>query len=638
MAITDREMFRQTSYRSPDVTVIGESGGGVRPEVNIPPPTAEIDIGGFDQPEFEVTPNIGGLTLDTNVDPNIPDTSNQIVLSTGETITIDPEKLKNIVNSENIYTLDVFGMLNNPKVILGSNVRSILQEAMRGRESSLNYNDYIGGVGNIPADAQLLSRMGFDRFYQGAEDIVNFFGRNIDKLIKNPSIRGLYRQDAKEAQLEKIAKGEVPDYEPFDFYESPIEDSNLSPYEAQLSGLKTSSYLDDMYRGAQIQSEIDDLDKPSQTQMESDVSKELPTEEIAANTIETQEDPTIVSEDIDTQADLERRIKEGQSQMAIDKIDRESLTEKEKEERIREDIDETEFEVSKEQQDKFFADEQKYIKDLAIAETFGGQKFKDYLGSMGKQLARTGSFMGIPLGTADFVESEEGKRAAEAELEGKFAIEQIKQTGEDTGGIELKATDYRALTKNIKENVPFLEGNIQSVKLLEKAIDIVNTFDNATGGYGLFQSYLSDIQSFFGKDTKNFEQLPPYKQVGIIIESIRQKNLQAVLGESGRTISDRDRDIITRVFGDQRRGMASKAEILQLLQASLNGFKASGKQYKDQIVSDIELLNADPRYAKQVQVYNSPEYQRYSLDYDTLTETLINTKKLLDSDIINIDL
>jgi len=32
MAITDREMFRQTSIISPDVTVIGESGGGVRPQ------------------------------------------------------------------------------------------------------------------------------------------------------------------------------------------------------------------------------------------------------------------------------------------------------------------------------------------------------------------------------------------------------------------------------------------------------------------------------------------------------------------------------------------------------------------------------------------------------------------------------
>lgn len=68
------------------------------------------------------------------------------------------------------------------------------------------------------------------------------------------------------------------------------------------------------------------------------------------------------------------------------------------------------------------------------------------------------------------------------------------------------------------------------------------------------------------------------------------------------------------------------------------GFKASGKQYKDAIVGDIEMLNEDPRYAKQVQVYNTPEYDKYNLDYETLTETLINTKRLLDSDIIDIDL
>ena len=638
MAITDREMFRQTSYTSPGVTVIGESGGGVRPEVNIPPPTAEIDIGGFDQPELEITPNISGLTLDTNVDPNIPDTSNQIVLSTGETITIDPEKLRNIVNSENIYTLDVFGMLNNPKVILGSNVRSILEDAMRGRKSSLNYDDYLGGIGSITADAQLLSRMGRDRFYQGTEDLVNFIGKNIDRLIKNPGIRGLYRQDLEEEQLRKIGKGEVPEYEPFDFYESPIEDSGLSPLQAAFSGMKTSSDLDDMYRGAQIQSEIDDLDKPTQNQMESDVAEELPTEEIAANTIETQEDPTIVADDIDTQADLERRIKEGQSQMALNKIDRESLTEKEKEERIREDIDETVFEVSKEQQDKFFADEQKYIKDLAIAETFGGQKFKDYLGSIGKQLVRTGSFMGIPLGTADFVESEEGKRAAEAELEGKFAIEQIKQTGEDTGGIEITPTNYRAFSDRIKENVTFLEGNIQSVKLLEEAMRIVKEESDATGGVGLFKKYWSDIKTFFGNDSKNFQDLPAYKKVGIIIESIRQKNLQAVLGESGRTISDRDREIITRVFGDLRQGKASEAELIQLLEQSLAGFKASGKETQSQLQGDIELLKEDPRYSKQTAIYSTPDYQRYSLDYDTLTETLINAKNLLSSDVFEIDL
>jgi len=630
MAITDREMFRQTSYRSPDVTVIGESGGGVRPEVNITPPTTEIDISGFDQPEFDVNPIMDDIPTETpELITDFGLGENQIKLSTGEIITLDPTYLSNIVNSNSFFNLDIYGMLNSPDVLLGNNVERIVSEALENR----------GGAETLFRNPMVPYRMAKDFFVEGGEELMNWYRRLGYMAQNNPDFVAIYNPEKARELRQKIARDEIDPFEKIDdFYVSPIADEDKNLGEALQSAFRSKESLDNLFRAAQLQSEIDDLDKPSQTQMESDVTEELPTEEIAANTIETQEDPTLVSEDIDTQADLERRIKEGQSQMALNKIDRESLTEKEREKRIREDIEETEFEVSKEQQDKFFADEQKYIKDLAIAETFGGQKFKDYLGSMGKQLVRTASFMGIPLGTADFVESEEGKRAAEAELEGKFAIEQIKQTGEDTSGIELKATDYRALTKNIKENVPFLEGNIQSVKLLEKAIDIVNTYDNATGGYGLFQSYLSDIQSFFGKDTKNFEELPPYKQVGIIIESIRQKNLQAVLGESGRTISDRDRDIITRVFGDQRRGMASKAEILQLLQASLNGFKASGKQYKDQIVSDIELLNADPRYAKQIQVYNSPEYQRYSLDYETLTETLINTKKLLDSDIINIDL
>ena len=624
MSIFDRNMFRQTSAVSPDVTVIGESGGGARPQMNMPPPSVEIGIGSFERPKFEVTPVISSLTLDTNVNPNIPDTSNQIVLSTGETITIDPEKLKNIANSDAIFTLDVFGMLNNPKVTLGSNVRSILQKAMKGRESSLNYDDYIGGVGNIPADIQLFGRMIKERGLQTAEDVANFFGRNIDEIIKNPQLRGLYKKELEEEQMKRISEGEVPEYKPFDFIESPLREGGLSVIEAQLSGLKNPKDLDEMYRGAQLQSKIDDLDVPSQTQMEDDVSEELPTETIAANTIETQDsvqEPT--AEDL--RAELERSIREGQESPLPTPEDRSPPSE-------------VDFVLSKEERDKFISDDEKYLRDLAIADTFGGQKFKDFLGSMGKQLVRTGSFMGIPLGTADFVESETGKRAAEAEAEIELTKERIKQAGKGTTGIELKPTDYRAFTDRIKENIPFLEGNIQSVKLLEKAMQIVKNNPDSTGGYGLLKSYLSDIKTFFGGDTKNFQNLPAYKRVAIIIESIRQKNLQAVLGESGRTISDRDREIITRVFGDLRQGRASQAELIKLLEQSLAGFKASGKEYKNQIVGDIELLNADPRYAKQTQIFNTPEYDKYNLDYETLTETLINTKKLLDSDIINIDL
>ena len=630
MSILDRDMFRKTSVTSPDVTVIGQSGGGVRPEIDIPPPSAQITIPGFEQPEFEVNPimdDIPPQTPDLTTDFGLGE--NQIKLSTGEIITLDPAYLSNIVNSNSFFNLDIYGMLNSPDVLLGSNVKRIIDEALENR----------GGSGTLFRSPMVPYRMAKDFFVEGGEELMNLYRRLGYMAQNNPDFVAIYNPERARELRQKIARDEI---DPFvkidDFYVSPIADEDKNLGEALQSGFRSKESLDNLFRAAQLQSEIEDLDKPSQTDMESDVAEELPLEEIVANTIETQEDPTTVADDIDTQADLERRINEGQSQMALDKIDRESLTEKQKEDRIREDIEETEFEVSKEQQDKFFADEQKYIKDLALAETFGGQKFKDLLGSMGKQLVRTGSFMGIPLGTADFVESEEGKRAAEAELEGKFAIEQIKQTGEDTGGIEITPTNYRAFSDRIKENVTFLEGNIQSVKLLEEAMRIVKEESDATGGIGLFKKYWSDIKTFFGDDSKKFQDLPAYKKVGIIIESIRQKNLQAVLGESGRTISDRDREIITRVFGDLRQGRASEAELIQLLEQSLAGFKASGKETQSQLLGDIELLKEDPRYSKQTAIYSTPDYQRYSLDYETLTETLINAKNLLSSDVFEIDL
>lgn len=622
-------MFRQTSAVSPDVTVIGQ-GGGVKPQMNMPPPSAEIGIGSFERPEFEVNPIIDNVV--TNAPEVITDSGlgeNQIRLSSGEIITVDPSNLSNIVNSDSLFSLDVYGMLNSPDVLLGSNVERIVSQALENR----------GGSAGLFRNPILPFRMAKDVFAEGGEELMNYYRRIADFAKKTPEILSIYSPNEAVKLRESIKKGEVEPFQKIDdLYVSPIADEGKGLKDAILSGYKSRESLDDLYRGAQLQSEIDDLDVPSRTQMEDDVSVELPTETIAANTIELQDSVGELSSDVDTQADLERRIKEGQAQAELDRVDRSTLSKKEREDRIREDLDDTTFELTQEQRNQFLADEDKYIRDLAIADIFGGQQLKDFIGSMGKQLVRTGSFMGIPFGTADFVESQEGKRAAGAELKGKLAIEQLKQAGKGAEGIKLKPSDYSTLTKNIKDNVPFLEGNIQSVKLLEKAMQIVKNNPDSTGGYGLLKSYLSDIKTFFGGDTKNFQNLPAYKQVAIIIESIRQKNLQAVLGESGRTISDRDREIITRVFGDLRQGRASQAELIKLLEQSLAGFKSSGKEYKNKIVADIEMLNADPRYSKQVQVFNTPEYDKYNLDYETLTETLINAEKLLDSDIIDIDL
>ena len=598
MSILDRDMFRKTSVTSPDVTVIGESGGGVRPKIDMPPPSAKITLPGFERPEFEVNPIIGGLTLDTNVDPNIPDTSNQIVLSTGEVITIDPEKLKNIVNSDAIFTLDVFGMLNNPKVTLGSNVRSILEKAMDNRRSSLDYDDYIGGVGNFFADAQLFGKAAFERAGQTAEDIANFFGENIDTILKNPQLRGLYKKELEKEQMDRIAAGEIPEYKPFDFFESPLREGGLSPQEALFSGMRSPKDLDEMYRGAQLQSEIEDLDKPSQTDMESDVAEELPTVDIAANVIETQEDPTTVSEGIDTQADLERRIKEGQSQMALDKIDRESLTEKEKEDRIREDIEETEFEVSKKQQDKFFADEQKYIKDLALAETFGGQKFKDYLGSIGKQLVKTGSFMGIPFGTADFVESEEGKRAAEAEAEIELTKEQIKQTGKDTGPSVRDLKTIKDASTEFNQHSGDFQGARAAVVLIDEVLALVDQAKQAGGAQlgGLLGYY--DLAKDSLLAALNIPNEPSAATtVANTLKVLQNRNIREILGESGRTISNVDRDIVKGVFGEFT--LTTNIETVEKkLKESRNALITNMNKYKANMQSTFDFLQETGQYGQ----------------------------------------
>mgnify|MGYP001423591635 FL=1 len=590
MAITDREMFRQTSYRSPNVTVIGESGGGVRPEVNIPPPTTEIDIGGFDQPEFEVNPIMDNIPTET---PNLITDSglgeNQIRLSTGEIITVDPSSLSNIVNSDDLFSLDVYGMLNSPDVLLGSNVERIVSQALENR----------GGSAGLFRNPIVPYRMAKDVFAEGGEELMNYYRKIFDLAKKTPEILSIFSPEEAVKLRETIKKGEVEPFEKIDdLYVSPIGDEKKSLKDAILSGYRSRESLDDLYRGAQLQSEINSLDVPSQTQMESDVAEELPTEEIAANTIETQEDPTIVADDIDTQADLERRIKEGQSQMAISKIDRESLTEKEKEERIREDIDETEFEVSKEQQDKFFADEQKYIKDLAIAETFGGQKFKDYLGSIGKQLVRTGSFMGIPLGTADFVESEEGKRAAEAEAEIELTKEQIKQTGKDTGPSVKDLKTIKDASTEFNQHSGDFQGARAAVVLIDEVLALVDQAKQAGGAQlgGLLGYY--DLAKDSLLAALNIPNEPSAATtVANTLKVLQNRNIREILGESGRTISNVDRDIVKGVFGEFT--LTTNIETVEKkLKESRNALITNMNKYKANMQSTFDFLQESGEYGK----------------------------------------
>lgn len=617
MSFLDRNMFRQISAISPDVTVIGESGGGARPQMNMPPPSAEIGIGSFERPEFEVNPIIDNVV--TNTPEVITDSGlgeNQIRLSTGEIITVDPSNLSNIVNSDALFSLDVYGMLNSPDVLLGSNVERIVSQALENR----------GGSAGLFRNPILPFRMAKDVFAEGGEELMNYYRRIADFAKKTPEILSIYSPEEAVKLRENIKKGEVEPFEKIDdLYVSPIADEGKSLKNAILSGYQSRESLDDLYRGAQLQNEIDDLDVPSQTQMEADVSEELPTDTIAANTIETQDSVDELSPDVDTQADLERRIKEGEAQAALDKVDRSTLTRKEKEDRIRDDLDDTTFELTQEQRNQFLADEDKYIKDLAIADTFGGQKFKDFLGSMGKQLVRTGSFMGIPLGTADFVDSETAKRVAEAEAEIELRKKQIEQTGKDTG------PSIREL-KNIKDSsVEFntaakdFSGARAAVSLINEVLNLVEQSKKQgaakLGGFkGKFDILKDGVLAAL-----NIDRLPSAAtQVESILNILRNKNIREILGESGRTISNLDRQIVTDVFGSFG-FMDNPNTVEKKLKASRDSLLNNMNSYKENMQSNFDFLQAAGSFG-QSRALNHAKAMQDAIDFDP-TNTFQDAEK-----------
>ena len=92
-----------------------------------------------------------------------------------------------------------------------------------------------------------------------------------------------------------------------------------------------------------------------------------------------------------------------------------------------------------------------------------------------------------------------------------------------------------------------------------------------------------------------------------MIEVVRQKNLQAILGESGRTISDRDREIVLSVFGDISAGTPPKVAIKKLRE-SLAGLRSSQRE-KQSIVLAKQTFLLSPEFQGRGQLFLAPRIE-----------------------------
>ena len=136
---------------------------------------------------------------------------------------------------------------------------------------------------------------------------------------------------------------------------------------------------------------------------------------------------------------------------------------------------------------------------------------------------------------------------------------QALQAGQDSGAIKSETAkrnvEFNTNLYSATSNFNKLEKDIGRI---EYAIDLLEK-EGGVGLKGFFGEVKDKVQALFDggesfaginvNDGKEFEQLQPRTKIKLIVDAIRQENIKELLGESGRTISNLDREIVAEIFG-----------------------------------------------------------------------------------------
>ena len=189
----------------------------------------------------------------------------------------------------------------------------------------------------------------------------------------------------------------------------------------------------------------------------------------------------------------------------------------------------------------------------------------------------------------------------------------------------LNAKQTIEFANEIKRDITDFEGGLAATGFTDYAIEIIEEAkanNEAVGGIKGFLAKMVDKGFAFAGAPRGFEDMSADSKVETLLTVVKQKNLQAILGESGRTISDRDRDIIETVFGslgtfkntdavlgqlyESRRNLAqSNAEKRSKIQSNLPYLRTYGTDgetfYIQSLPSLKRILNIDP-FASQADI------------------------------------
>ena len=187
---------------------------------------------------------------------------------------------------------------------------------------------------------------------------------------------------------------------------------------------------------------------------------------------------------------------------------------------------------------------------------FGSDRFLNFIRNVGAGLTETGQIgSGLGVGAAKAAEERAARDIAkderEYEMEKLIAIEEKKA---ELKGLEpMKGSDIEKGVQFEDDLMTALRNFDEDERIVSDINQILNEDINdptAFGARGLFGIVNDKLRNAIGMGETEWANLPAEVRTKKILEITAQRSVRSILGESGKTISNLDRQIVAQIFGN----------------------------------------------------------------------------------------
>lgn len=520
-------------------------GMSPKPDTTITPTDPSMERVSLTAKEDDL-PDVAGVGTSTGLSPN------QYRNSEGKVFTIDPEKLRDILMSENIRELEA--LIQNPDVEYGLGLQEIFRQVVGKRKagfSSTSPSTFKFGE-FLPDPLSLRS---------GVEDAGGFaldYGKQLLEGVGN--LFGGFMADTDGAQ----------DYFPSERFRFDKDEYFTDPtIGLNQSGMKRQGFTNDTLDGIVLRSSLGEVEQ-SLEEIAKEEAKPVEEQDAVVTTEETptkEETPTTDDDATGTSADPAKAAEPGDDKKDEDKKDADlpqGMT----------------VATENDQAEQLFT---------TLGNAFNSDANLRLMRNVGKALTQYGNFAeGIGVGTA--AASEE--RKLEEELDEKRLFDLAEETA-GQGGIDI--TDRKKILDvqtEMNKSVRDYNNALAAQVLANEVLQFANSNEDLTSFASKVGATVDDllIAAKLKKGT-DVTTLSDTKRAQIALDILTNANIKEILGESGRTISNIDRDIAERIAGNlNMKSLQSVGELKIRLGQNLKNIVAKKEEAQRNIKSSVRFL------------------------------------------------